>query len=219
MMNTRERGRFLGVRRDQLGARLLMICNCIRLSGLFETSYLFDWFPPGNLAPHLDAPEDIFSDQYLADHLVTGETFADLMANARPIWQFLKNRDAVALKAHLDGGGNILVDEGFEIIAFPWEEEDQVRAAYRAFIRRIGLNEFVLEKMRMVDAALGETNNLTAYHIRRGDILNTRPWCDGMWPAKVEPDELYEVHIAANPDARAIVFSDQPESAHFFGFT
>src|SRR6056297_1677451 len=122
------RGFFLGQRRDQLGARLLMILTAIRLTEDYQTDFRFNWFPPGADAPTLSNPGELFSEAFMARHFVDNEEYAAFQGRVEPIWKFLDDKTPDALNAHLDAGGHVILDEGFDIIAFPWEDPEALRA-------------------------------------------------------------------------------------------
>ncbi len=207
------RGLFIGLRKDQLGARLLMMLNSIRLAEDYGTDFRINWFPRGAMAPKLDTPADLFAPDFIARHFIDNADFEALDAQTEPLRTFLKDRTPDRLEAHLAGGGHVLLDEGFEIVEFPWEDSGDLRGRFRGFIARIGFNPVVACHMAAVETAMAAQGGRTiAYHIRRGDILNEEPWKHKEWPAKIEPDELYSAYLAKNADAGALVFSDQPES-------
>ncbi|WP_397541302.1 hypothetical protein [Roseovarius salis] len=207
------RGFFFGQRRDQLGARLLMILTAIRLAQDYDTEFRYNWFPPGADAPTLDNPEDLFSEAFMARHFVDNDTYAALQDRVEPIWKFLDDKTPQPLEAHLAAGGHVMLDEGFDIVTFPWEDKQALRARFPGLIRQIGFNPFVAERIASIDAALADAGGQSvAYHIRRGDILNVDPWMHKQWPSKIEPDELYSIHLREQKPAVALVFSDQPES-------
>src|SRR6056297_3902788 len=207
------RGWFIGLRKDQLGARLLMMLNSIRLAEDYGTDFRINWFPRGAMAPKLDTPADLFAPDFMARHFIDNADFEALDDRTEPLWSFLKDQSPERLEAHLAGGGHVLLDEGFEIVAFPWEDGTDLRGRFRGFISHIGFNPVVGRRMAAVEAAMDAQGKRTiAYHIRRGDILNEAPWKHKEWPAKIEPDELYSAYLEKNADAGALVFSDQPES-------
>ena len=206
------RGKFIGQRRDQLGARLLTMLNAIRLSQDYGTDYLFNWFPKGADAPKLDIPSELFSVEFMDQHFVTGTAFDALGEKAEPIWKFMSDSPQ-KLRAHLEAGGHVVLDEGFEIFAFPWEDVETLRGRFPAFIHQLGFNADVQMLMDQINRAMARSNKDTvAYHIRRGDILNAKPWKHKQWPAKIEPEELYSYHLTKTDPGLALVFSDQRES-------
>lgn len=210
---SKGRGFFLGQRRDQLGARLLMILTAIRLAEDYEADFRFNWFPPGADAPTLANPGDLFSDAFMDRHFVDNDAYAAFQDKVEPIWKFLKDKTPDALNAHLAAGGHVVLDEGFDIVAFPWEDVDDLRGRFPSLIHKIEFNPLIADRMAKIDASLehdGKTS--VAYHIRRGDILNTDPWMHKQWPSKIEPDELYSVHLNKEKPGVALVFSDQAES-------
>ncbi len=207
------RGFFLGQRRDQLGARVLIILSSIRLAQDYRTDFRFNWFPPGADAPTLANPGDLFSTAFMARHFVDNEGFDALQAQAEPIWKFLEDKSPDALNAHLEGGGHVILDEGFDIAAFPWEDPDKLRGRFPELIREVEFNPLVAKRIDQIDGALADVGEPSvAYHIRRGDILNSDPWMHKQWPSKIEPDELYSAHLEKEKPGVALVFSDQPQS-------
>ena len=207
------RGSFIGLRKDQLGARLLMMLNCIRLAEDYDADFRINWFPRGAAAPKLDTPSDLFDQAFIDRHFIDNAAFEELDSITKPIWTFLTDETPDRLEAHLAGGGHVLLDEGFEIVAFPWEDVDDLQKRFRGFISRIAFNPVVQDHIERIDAVMSEgRGRVIAYHIRRGDILNEYPWKHKEWPAKIEPDELYSAYLEKNADAGALVFSDQPES-------
>jgi len=207
---TPTRGVFIGQRKDRMGARLLMMLTCIRLAEDFDTEYRVNWFPQGADAPELGAPSELFTQEWIDSHFLSNDSFESLTETALPIWQFLNDVSPARLQAHLAAGRSVLVEEGFEVLAFPWEDIETIRPRYRDFIHRIGFTDEIRDVMDRADARLSG-QGVSAYHIRRGDILNGLPWKHTTWPAKIEPEELYEAHLRRNAGQTAIMFSDQPE--------
>ena len=211
-VETQKRGHFICLRRDQLGARLLMILNCIRLSEDFGFDYLINWFPRNAAAPKLAQPEDLFSAAYMERHFISNDDYEAIRDGALPLHAFFQDKSPDRLMTHLESGQHILLEEGFEIAVFPWENQEQIAERYPKFIESIGLNPLVRSKMDEIDRAVSTSSSgSVSYHVRRGDILNEAPWKHGMWPSKIEPDELYLKHLeVAKPDT-ALVFSDLDE--------
>jgi tetratricopeptide (TPR) repeat protein len=208
-----SRGFFIGLRKDQLGARLLMMLNSMRLADDYETDFRINWFPRGAAAPKLDTPLDLFDPAFIDRHFIDNDDFERLAAITKPIDSFRRDADPKRLEAHLASGGHVLLDEGFEIERLPWEEGEEHQDRFRAFISRIDFNQVVKTHMAEIEDAMSALPGpVFAYHIRRGDILNEAPWKHKEWPSKIEPDELYSAYLKKNPDAAALVFSDQPES-------
>ncbi len=205
-----QRGVFIGQRRDRIGARLLMILTCIRMSEDYGTHYKVNWFPQGADAPELDNPEELFAQEWMDQHFLDGETFDARCEGAEPIWSFQNDKTPTRLEAHLAQGRSIIIEEGFEVLAFSWEDPVTIRERYRGFIKQIDFAPDVATVMSDVDRALAG-KDIVAYHIRRGDILNALPWKHSTWPAKIEPEEYYEAHLNKSVGKPAIMFSDQPE--------
>lgn len=207
---TPAKGVFIGQRKDRMGARLLMMLTCIRLAEDFETTYKVNWFPKGSDAPELDHPQELFAQDWMDAQFLSAEAFEKLSDKALPIWTFQGDKTPDRLIAHLNSGRSVVVEEGFQVLAFPWEDIEAVRPRYRDFIHQIGFTDEIRTIMGRADEKLSG-QGVTAYHIRRGDILNGSPWKHTTWPAKIEPEELYEAHLEKTAGQTAIMFSDEPE--------
>lgn len=189
-----------------------MMLNCIRLTEDYGFDYRVNWFPRNAAAPKLARPGELFSDAYMARHFITNETFEEMRDEALPLHEFFQDKTPDRMLKHMSSGRHVLLEEGFEIAEFRWEDKATIAARYPGFIRKIGLNPLVAQKIAQIDAAVGsDPAGTVAYHVRRGDILNERPWKHGMWPAKIEPDELYLQHLEVAQPKTALVFSDLDE--------
>ncbi|WP_170409432.1 hypothetical protein [Ruegeria arenilitoris] len=207
---TPAKGVFIGQRKDRMGARLLMMLTCIRLAEDFDTTYKVNWFPKGSDAPELDHPQELFAQDWMDAQFLNAKAFEKLSDKALPIWTFQGDKTPDRLIAHLNSGRSVVVEEGFEVLAFPWEDIEAIRPRYRDFIHQIGFTDEIRAIMDRADEKLSG-QGVTAYHIRRGDILNGSPWKHTTWPAKIEPEELYEAHLEKTAGQTSIMFSDQPE--------
>jgi len=205
-----QRGVFIGQRRDRIGARLLMILSCIRMSEDYGTDYKVNWFPQGADAPELDNPEELFAQNWMDQHFLDKRTYDALCENSAPIWDFQNDKNPDRLLAHISQGRCVIIEEGFEVLAFPWEDPTPIRQRYRDFIKEISFAPDIAAVMSDVDEILSG-KEIVAYHIRRGDILNALPWKHSTWPAKIEPEEYYDAHLQKSVGKPAIMFSDQPE--------
>lgn len=210
-----QRGLFIGQRRDRLGARLLMMLTCMRLAEDFGTDYRINWFPKNADAPELDNPAELFDPEWMARHFLTNEEYEKLDKTALPVWHFKDDPDPSRLMAHLAQGRTVIVEEGFEVFCFPWEDEDAIRTRYRDYIHTITFEPYIAGEMSKIHGALSQKGSC-AYHIRRGDILNGLPWKHSTWNSKIEPEEYYHAHMKLLGDTPAVMFSDQPETLAAF---
>jgi len=208
-----QAGCIIGSRKDGLGARLLMMLNCFKIAEQFEVEPFFYWPTNDSVAINMEHPEKLFSDQMMTTRFLSKNRYNELGKDAAPLWKFLADKNPKRLQRHLLNGGNLLVEEGFEIVLFPWEEDEEVRDTYRGYFDQIELVDILKERCALVDETLskGEAGSV-AYHLRRGDILDTKPWKHTVWPSKVEPDEYYEAHLEKEPEKTALIFSDSQAS-------
>ena len=208
-----QAGSIIGSRKDGLGARLLMMLNCFKIAEQFGVEPFFYWPTTESVAINMEHPEKLFSNAMMSTRFLTKDRYDELGRDAAPLWKFLADKNPKRLQRHLDNGGNLLVEEGFEIVLFPWEEDAAVRSTYRRYFDQIELVDILKERCALVDDTLskGEAGSV-AYHLRRGDILDTKPWMHTVWPSKVEPDEYYEAHLEKEPEKTALIFSDSQAS-------
>ena len=103
MSNAPEPGRglFIGLRKDQLGARLLMMLNSIRLAEDYRTDFRINWFPRGAMAPKLDTPSDLFAPAFIERHFIDNADFEALDDRIEPLWSFARDDSPDRLEAHL----------------------------------------------------------------------------------------------------------------------
>ena len=155
MANTPDPGRgvFIGLRRDQLGARLLMMLNAIRLAEDFGTDFRVNWFPRGAMAPKLATPADLFAPAFIDRHFIDNAEF-EALGEVAGLGRFLRDATPDKLRAHLAAGRHVLLDEGFEIVAFPWEDAEALRDRFRGYISRIGFHADVARHMGAIEAAM-----------------------------------------------------------------
>ena len=160
------RGCFIGLRKDQLGARLLMMLNSIRLAQDYNTTFQINWFPRGAAAPKLDTPSDLFDQGFIERHFIKNDAFEALDPLTKPIWAFQKDKSADRLEAHLAQGGHVLLDEGFEIVEFPWENGSTLRGRFRGFIDQIEFNPAVRKHIDEIETVMAQGNGkVIAYHL------------------------------------------------------
>ena len=206
-------GRIIGSRKDGLGARRLLTLNCIKVGQQFDVPFVIHWPTNDSLAENMEHPELLFSQAMMDQHFNDQETYSKIGKSAVPLWKFLSDSNSRRLEKHLKAGGDVLVEEGFEIVLFPWENDAEVRASYRGFFDQIGLLDLLLERCARIDTVISSTlKGSVAYHLRRGDILETAPWKHTVRPSKIEPDEYYEIHLEKYTDTTAIIFSDSSGS-------
>jgi tetratricopeptide (TPR) repeat protein len=99
------------------------------------------------------------------------------------------------------------------VVALPWEDAEAARLTLPSCLAAFEFSAPIQAMMARIDEALSGAT-LTAYHIRRGDIIDHPIASNKLWPSKYIPREFYEAHLARtleDPLARVLVFSDTPE--------
>lgn len=201
-------------RNDRMGARIISMLNAIRIARDYDIPWFCGWTTGGRTHEECRDPTYIFSEDFVARKFFDGDllhkVYNDLIdvstvegSNATR-GQFLKP---------LKKGESYLAGAAMGITVLPWEDAAKVRAALPQC-----MDEF--EYSPPVQAMIGEIkemfagSSLTAFHIRRGDIIYNQVTSNKLWPNKYIPREFYEVlleRLLEDPTQRILVFSDTPQ--------
>jgi hypothetical protein len=204
-------GSIIVFRNDRLGARLMTMLNAIRIAQDYDIPYYFVWKTDGRTSEELMNPTQIFDAGYFADHEVPIDVYRDAVPMGVDLQLLPADTTADDLRAKA-ADGNVLMCTGSNLMVLPWETAADVAPRYAAAIHTLRFSPQVLAAMKAVDAVLADRG--TAFHIRRGDIIYDPITSNQLWSNKYIPREFYEVlaeRLIADPAARVLVFSDEPE--------
>ncbi len=202
-------GRIVAHRNDRMGGRLISILNAIRISRDYDIPYVIAWVSHGRTAEELKEPTDIFTPDFVERYFVPGDITAEQ-------WAALDDLDAThrtteaAFREAIASGAGFLSQRPVGTTVLPWEEEGPVAERLAACFDGIGFCNTIRRVSAKIDEKLAGTH-LSAYHIRRGDIISNPITSQKLWPNKYIPREFYEVHLRhqlEDPDAACLVFSD-----------
>lgn len=212
--------KIVAVRNDRLGGRLGAMLNAIRVATDYDTSFSFTWADHADVSPELQKPQELFSERFIADHRETKRSYGDLQRDLKAIENF---RDPLAK----DQFSNIKISEiDYKIseamtpVVMPWEDSSTVRAALATSLLHIQFSEAVAQAILKIEAEFSGSS-LTAYHLRRGDIIdpNARP-SNVLWPNKYVPSVFYEKHIkrtiSRDQKSKILIFSDAEHELNAF---
>ena len=203
-------GTLLSFRNDRMGARLMTLMNTIRIAQDYDIPYAFAWKTDGRTSEELLQPTQIFDETYFDDHHIPMDPFREVVRAARDVALLPDDSSEADLRASVASGATF-VCQASNLLVLPWEESADVAPRYAAAIKALKFSPAVTQAMAAVDATLADSG--TAFHIRRGDIIYDPITSNQLWSNKYIPREFYEVlakRLIVNPDARILVFSDEP---------
>jgi len=204
-------GTLLSFRNDRMGARLMTLMNTIRIAQDYEIPYAFAWKMDGRTSEELLQPTQIFDEGYFETHYIPIEPFREAAREASDLQLLADDSTAADLHAKVAAGTPLLC-QASNLLVLPWEDAADVAPRYAAAIHALKFSPEVTQAMAFVDETLADSG--TAFHIRRGDIIYDPITSNQLWSNKYIPREFYEVlakRLISSPEARILVFSDEPE--------
>ncbi len=196
-----------------MGARLIAALNAVRIARDHDLPWHICWTTHGLTRPELRTPTDLFSDAFVAEYLSDVELMQHIHDRVVDLTALEPGLTREAFLARAAKGQQFLSALPMGVVALPWEDPEAARLALPGCLSAFAFSASVQAMMaRIDDAVAGAT--LTAYHIRRGDIIHHPVASNKLWPSKYIPREYYEAHLARtleDPSARVLVFSDTPE--------
>lgn len=214
-------GILYSVRNDRLGGRLGAMLNAKRIADDHGIEFRFLWASHENVSPELQHPEALFSADFLTRHREVDRGFGELQNNALSVETLTANTTRDAFLASIAAGNDVRCVEALRVVSMPWENSRDMGARVADTLHTIGFVPEIMAAMDAIRARLGDVE-LTAYHLRRGDIIDpaSRP-SNVLWPSKYVPGVFYEAHMRRvldeNPNNRIVVFSDAPHELISFG--
>jgi len=210
----RMQGHILAYRGDRLGARLNAIANTVRLSRKYGFPFSIYWLETdeGADAAEINAPEEIFSAEFIEKHFISRETY---MEHRRKLVQVPAFKSIGDFQDFASKGGNIVVLIAYGAYPIPGEDADEVLQEYKQAFEELPLNPALQERKQELDRLL---QGMTAYHIRRGDITSGSETRHRAWPIKCIPDEFYVTHMREKlgSGSNIMIFSDEAHTVERF---
>ena len=207
------KGAIIAHRNDGMGARVIAMLNAIRVARDYGVPYYVGWTTHGRTREEVRDPSFIFDPDYIAERFFQVEIMSEIRDDLIDLstvdsgsWSEAKFRKA------LSKGKSFMSGAAMGVIVLPWENEADVTARLPACIDAFEFSNPVQEMVsKIVEVFAGKT--LTAYHIRRGDIILDPITSNKLWPNKFIPREFYEQHLDVtlrDPNAQVLCFSDTP---------
>ena len=208
-------GSIIAHRNDRMGARIISMLNAIRIARDYDLPWFCGWTTGGRTHEECRDPTFIFDEAFVAEHFfdqdVLSRVYADLIDLSTVQTDGDKGRAAFLAKAAK--GKSYLSGNAMGIITLPWEDEATVAHALPECLDAFRYSPPVAGMIEEIDALFaGKT--LTAFHIRRGDIIHDPITSNKLWPNKYIPREFYEIkleRVLEDPSAQVLIFSDTPE--------
>lgn len=200
-------------RNDGMGARIIAMLNAVRIARDYDLPYYVGWTTGGRTREEVRDPSFIFDTDYIAERFFDTDIMSEIYTNLIDLstiddknWTEEKFRKAAAK------GKSFMSGAAMGVTVLPWENEADVQARLPDCIDAFRFSPPVKEMVaKIVEVFAGK--KLTAYHIRRGDIILDPIASNKLWPNKFIPREFYEQHLAltlSDPDAQVLCFSDTP---------
>jgi len=211
MLDEKYKGSILSFRNDRMGARLMTLMNTIRIAQDYDIPYFFAWRTDGRTSEELQNPTQIFDESYFNAHYVPIDDYRAAARDAGDLLLLPDDSTLEDLRNRLATGTPMLC-QGSNLVVLPWEDAADVAPRYAAAITALQFNPDVTAAMQSVDTVLAQSG--TAFHIRRGDIIYDPITSNQQWSNKYIPREFYEIlakRLILDPNARILVFSDEPE--------
>ncbi|KQI68564.1 hypothetical protein AN189_09655 [Loktanella sp. 3ANDIMAR09] len=207
-------GSIISHRNDRMGGRMIAMLNALRITRDYDLPFFVGWTTGGRTSEEMRDPTAIFDADWVAQHFfdgdVLGEVYDDLIdlstLTQHTGWTPEKFRAAIAQ------GSSFLSGAAMGVTVLPWENPQEVAARLPLAVESIRFSAPVRAMIERIDSIFAGTK-LTAYHIRRGDIIYDPITSNKLWPNKFIPREFYEQHLGrtlADPAARVLIFSDTP---------
>lgn len=206
-------GCIIAHRNDGMGARIIAMLNAVRIARDYDLPYYVGWTTGGRTREEVRDPAFIFDTDYIAERFFDNDIMSEIYTNLIDLstidaknWTEEKFRKAAAK------GKSFMSGAAMGVTVLPWEDASDVEARLPDCIDEFRFSAPVKEMVaKIVSVFAGK--KLTAYHIRRGDIILDPIASNKLWPNKFIPREFYEQHLdltLKDPDAQVLCFSDTP---------
>lgn len=207
-------GSIISHRNDRMGGRIIAMLNALRIAQDYDLPFFVGWTTGGRTSEECRDPAAIFDADWVNDCFfdteVLQQVYADLIDLSTLTGDTRWSLDR--FRKQLGRGESFLSGAAMGVITLPWEDAADVQARLPRCLDDFKFSAPVRDMIAKIDTVFAGTK-LTAYHIRRGDIISDPITSNKLWPNKYIPREFYEQHLARtleDPDARVLIFSDTP---------
>ena len=207
-------GSIISHRNDRMGGRIIAMMNAMRIARDYDLPFFVGWTTGGRTSEEVKDPSKIFDADWVAAHFfdsdVLGAIYDDLIDLSTLVGDDRWTRGK--FDGQLAKGESFMSGAAMGVTVLPWEDAAAVAARLPAALSQFRFSAPVQAMIARIDTVFAGTR-LTAYHIRRGDIIHDPITSNKLWSNKYIPREFYEQHLARtllDADARVLIFSDTP---------
>lgn len=214
MPSTTSQGQILSYRADRFGARLMSLVNAKRVSDTYGIPFSVYWVQATDIGASFNNPKELFSDDFVDQHFIPEDEWRKRRQKTQRIGDLSSGPSADFLK-RIDRGKDILFDMAFGILCFTDENPEQVRTDFRRAFDGIAKSP---ELARIFDDLGQKLQGATAYHIRRGDLVDVLKAKNRSWPKKFIPSDFFAFHMSKTlkNDANVVLFSDKQDIVQLY---
>lgn len=209
MPTTSSQGKILSYRADRFGARLMSLVNAKRVSDTYGIPFSVYWVQTTDIGASFNNPKELFSDDFIEQHFISEDEWRKRRQTVQRIGDLAKGPSADFLK-RVSQGKDILFDMAFGILCFTDEDAELVHTDFRRAFVSIAKSP----ELAAIFNNLGpKLQDFTAYHIRRGDLVDVLKAKNRSWPKKFIPSEFYAFHMKKmlKTGANVVLFSDEQD--------
>lgn len=199
-------------RNDGLGARLIPLLSALRLAHVTGAKLRVHW-PSQDKRTNVSHYEGLFAPEFCDTYFISDDEVRQRRVQVIPSVRFQRLTRA-AFIAEADPEADYFIEEAGGPIALQDEDPRTVAQQYRAAMDLITFTPRIREMMAQIDAAFAG-RQVTAYHIRHGDVTSSYRARGKPWPNKYVPPEIYLEHMrqsGVGPDRPALLISDTSAS-------
>lgn len=203
-------GKLVANRPDRFGARLTSLVNARRLAQSYNLELAVYWTQGTGSVGVYNDPSETFSQEFIDEFFISKREWRRRQANAvntANVWSMTSKK----LIKKLQSGQNIRIEMDRGILCLADENPETVEVEFKNAFESIPRSPQLVELFESIGPML---NGATAYHIRRGDLVDGIIQKNRSWTGKFVPAEFYSFHMhrTFEQDANVILFSDEPET-------
>ncbi len=209
-----KKGMLLSYRADRFGARLISLVNTKRVSDAYDIPFLVYWVQATDIGAIFNDATELFASEFVDRHFMTDDEWRKRRSKSTRIGDF-SDKTSKQFLNHIARGKDVLIDMAFGIFSFPDEDPDEVRKDFVKAFHDIAKSPQLAGIFTDLENKL---KGATAYHIRRGDLVDVLRAKNRSWPKKFIPTQFYKYHMRKNLEAETavILFSDEKATLQLY---
>lgn len=208
---TQTQGHLVTFRNDRLGGRLISLLNTMRIARDHDLPFRVRWHENTDIARVFNDPGQFFESGFVTRHFISADDWASQRPRALRL-RDLPDATPEGVARFIDEGGIVLIDGSFGHDRLIGEDPEAVQHTAARIWADFPLSASMRQEAERIRGRLGET--ALAYHVRRGDLIQSHRVMNRPWPQKYVFDEIYFRHLdkTVADGRRPILFSDDPDT-------